>query len=703
MNVQQKATSLKVIDGMLEDSHKGIVRISSYIMKRLEVSNGEPVAIHGKRTTVARAMPAFSDQCSPEQVQLDGVLRENAGVGIGEIISLEAVPYEKARTVILAPVVPGWVPGGDYELSHLKQKLLGLAVVVDDHVSIPLFSGQHETFIVEGVLPRGVVTITKDTAIRFKGSEGSENSHERVRYDDVGGLALEVQHIREIVELPLKYPQLFRILGIEAPRGILLYGPPGTGKTLIARAVASETEAHFIHVDGPEIMHKYYGESEARLRQVFQEAKQKAPSIIFLDEIDAIAPPRAEVHGDVEKRVVAQLLALMDGLEARGNIIVLAATNVPELIDPALRRPGRFDREIAINVPDERGRLQILTIHTRGMNTDTDVSLEYLAKITHGFVGADLLALCREAGMNALRRYFQESHEITVGDLDLRVTMQDFVDALAYVEPSATRTFAIEIPSCTWDDVGGMESIKEHLQSMVVWPLRYPQLYNQFGIDTPKGILFSGPPGTGKTLAARALAGETRVNFIPVNSPLLFSHWEGEAEKALHDVFKKAKQASPCILLFDEIDSIAPTRRNNNSTLASRLVSQLLMELDGIEALKQVVVLATTNRIDMVDPALLRSGRFDLVLDFPLPDVEERIKILAVHLQDKPLSGEVEILPIAEASEGLAGSDMRAITERAAYLAVSEVVQKKTKDICIRQIHLIRALKELLAEKKIQV
>jgi transitional endoplasmic reticulum ATPase len=334
------------------------------------------------------------------------------------------------------------------------------------------------------------------------------------------------------------------------------------------------------------------------------------------------------------------------------------------------------------------------------MKTDTDVSLEHLAKITHGFVGADLLALCREAGMNALRRSLKASHEINVDELDLKVTMQDFINALAGVEPSATRTFAVEIPSCSWDDVGGSQYIKERLQSMVEWPLLYPQLYNQFGVDTTKGILLSGPPGTGKTLIARALAGETKVNFIPVSSPLLFSHWEGEAEKALHEVFKKAKQASPCILLFDEIDSIAPTRRNSNSSLTSRLVSQLLMELDGIEALKQVVVLATTNRIDMVDPALLRSGRFDLVLEFSLPDLDDRLKILAVHLQDKPLAEEVELLPIAEASEGLAGSDIQAITERAAYLAVSEVVQKKTQDVCIKQIHLIKALKELLTEKK---
>lgn len=701
MTEQQTEKSFKVIDGMPEDAHKGIIRISNELMQKLQVEIGEPVAIQGKRNTVARAMPAFSDFCLPDQVQMDGVIRENAGVALGEKVAIKAVPFEKARKVVLAPFITGWIPSGDLEISHLKQKLVGMAVMVDDHVSIPLFSGKHETFTVEGILPQGIALISKDTSILFKGSDGSGNIHEQVRYDDVGGLANEVNRIREIVELPLKYPQMFKSLGIEAPSGILLYGPPGTGKTLIARAIAGETKAHFIHVDGPEIMHKYYGESEARLRQVFQEAKQKAPSIIFLDEVDAIAPPRSEVHGDVEKRVVAQLLALMDGLESRGHVIVLAASNVPEMIDPALRRPGRFDREIAINVPDHRGRLDILKIHTRGMTIASEVSLEHLARITHGFVGADLEALCREAGMNALRRNLPYlDHEDQEDNLNLQVEMNDFINALGEVEPSAIRSLAVEMPPASWQEIGGLHDIKKRLQSMVEWPLLYPELYTQFGVNAPKGILLSGPPGTGKTLAARAVAGASKVNFLPVSSPLIFSQWEGEAEKALHNIFKKAKQTAPCILLFDELDAIAPARRQNSSQVTARLVSQFLMELDGIEGLKQVVVLATTNRIDMIDPALLRSGRFDLVLEFNLPNLEERLQILEVHLQDKPLRENIELLPIAQKTDGLTGSDLRALIERAAYFALGEIIEGTMSEAYINQIHLERALNEVLKERK---
>ncbi|MGB9661185.1 MAG: CDC48 family AAA ATPase [Moorellaceae bacterium] len=704
--MQEKVT-LKVAEGMVEDARKGIVRLLGDVMERLGLNAGDVVAITGKRSTVAKVMPAFPDKCAPGAIQMDGTVRHNAQVSIGEEVTLEPVPWEKAKVVVLAPVLPGWTLEGEHEITHIKTRLLGLAVVPGDQVSITLFSGREEAFTVEGVTPRGAVIINKDTALRFKGGEAGEGKGQRVTYEDIGGLAKEVQRVREIIELPLKYPQLFRSLGVEAPKGILLYGPPGTGKTLIARAVASETEAHFIHVNGPEIMHKYYGESEARLRLVFDEARKKAPSIIFLDEIDAIAPRRAEVHGDVEKRVVAQLLALMDGLESRGHVIVIGATNIPDMVDPALRRPGRFDREIAINVPDQRGREEILRIHTRGMSLAPDVSLSRLAAMTHGFVGADLAALCREAGMYALRRGLKNVPlgSETLVNLQLQVTMRDFLDALAEVEPSATREFAMEIPEATWEDVGGLETIKVRLRALVEWPLKYPELFRHFDLQAPKGILLSGPPGTGKTLVAKALARESQVNFIPVNSSLLFSHWWGEAEKTLHEIFRKARQASPCILFFDEIDALVPARKGEGSTTGSRLVSQFLSELDGLEELREVVVLAATNRIDLVDPAVLRPGRFDIILDFPPPGAKERLAILQVHLRRRPVSEEVNLEALANMTEGWVGSDLEALCKRAALLALHEVVESGKTSAGdkgawrITSRHLEQALKEIWEEK----
>lgn len=702
MKDNQDVIKLKVCEGMVEDSHQGIVRVLSGAMKELELNIGDAVEVEGKRCTLARVLPAFSESCPTGSVQMDGLLRQNAGVGIGEEVTIRPTIWEKARSVVLAPAIAGWIPSDDLEVAHFKHKLVGIPVKTEDIVALPTFAGSEENFVVEGVLPKGNVFIDKDTALHFKGSEGSESLKRSVRYEDVGGLGKEVQKIREIVELPLKYPRLFRMLGVDAPKGILLYGPPGTGKTLIAKAVASETQTHFIHVDGPEIMHKYYGESEARLRQVFDDARKKAPSIIFLDEVDAIAPKRTEVHGDVEKRVVAQLLALMDGLESRGNVVVLAATNVPDLVDPALRRPGRFDREICINVPDQLGRLEILRIHTRGMNLAEDVSLEQLAAITHGFVGADLAALCREAGMHALRNVladFRFGSDDPEG-LYLEVTAHDFLNALTDVEPSATREFSMELPTVNWNDVGGLGEIKEKLEALVEWPLNYPHLYKHYNLHAPKGIMLSGPPGTGKTLIAKALARKSKLKFIPVNTPLIFSHWMGETEKALHEVFKKARQASPCILFFDEIDALAPIRQGSEKVVTGRVVSQFLMELDGLEELKEVIVLAATNRIDMVDPALLRHGRFDMVLEFPLPDINDRLQILKVHLKDKPLGNDVELSGIAGETEGVAGSELEAIVDRAAFISMMEVVKlckmENSGEWCIKQRHLLQAMDDVL-------
>lgn len=700
---------LRVAEGMVEDARKGIVRVLSDVMEVLELQPNDVVAITGKRTTVARVMPAFQNVCPPGNIQMDGIVRQNAGVGVGEGVTIMKQEWQPARTVILAPVLPGWTLPGEHEIVHLKKHLIGRPVVPGDQVTIPQFTGGDEAFTVEGVAPKGaVVIITRDTAVRFKGGEDTERRGQRVTYEDIGGLAKEVQRVREIIELPLKYPQLFHRLGIEAPKGILMYGAPGTGKTLIARAVASETDAHFIHVNGPEIMHKYYGESEARLRQVFDEARKKAPSIIFLDEIDAIAPRRADVHGDVEKRVVAQLLALMDGLESRGNVIVIAATNIPDLVDPALRRPGRFDREIAINPPDQRGRREILQIHTRGMSLAPDVSLDRLAAITHGFVGADLAALCREAGMYALRRglaNYQLSEGFVDDDLQLKVMMRDFLDALAEIEPSATREFAMELPTTGWDDVGGLKEIKERLQAMVIWPLQYPDIFQKFALSAPKGILLSGPPGTGKTLVARALARESGINFIPVNSSLLFSHWWGEAEKTLHEIFRKARQASPCLLFFDEIDALLPARRSGEgSNMGSRLVSQFLMELDGLEDLREVIVLGATNRIDILDPAVLRPGRFDQIIEFPYPDQEARKEIFAIYIRSRPVERGINLDYLARAAEGLVGSEIEAVCKRAALLAVAEIVKHNGEiegnNGVIKARHLEQALTEIQQEKE---
>lgn len=706
MQEVRDVVTLKVVEGMVSDAHKGIVRILADVMKQLDLKTGDLVLIEGERCTVARVLPAFSNSCPKGSIQLDGVIRQNAKVKIGEEVKILPITWERARGVVLTPTVEGWIPHDDSEIDFLKQKMIGIPVMVEDIVKLALFSGKYETFIVEGVMPKGIVLIDKDTMVTFKGSEGAGYSKRQVSYEDIGGLSKEIKKIREIVEIPLKYPRLFSRLGIDAPKGIFLYGPPGNGKTLIARAVACETQAHFIHVNGPEIMNKYYGESEARLRKVFDEARKKAPSIIFLDEIDAIAPRRTDVHGDVEKRVVAQLLALMDGMESRGNVIVLAATNIPDLVDPALRRPGRFDREISISAPNQQGRLEILQIHTRGTPLCDDVSLENLAENTHGFVGADLQALCQEAGMSALRRLMTDPcfEGDNPGSLSfLKVMKRDFVNALSEVEPSATREFSIETPNIRWEEVGGLDEIIEQLQVLVEWPFIYPKMYKKFGLCSPKGILLSGPPGTGKTLVAKALASESKLNFIPVSAPLLFSHWMGETEKALHDVFKRAMQASPSILFFDEIDALVP-RRREDKTIGSRLVSQFLTEIDGLEELKEVIVLAATNRIDMIDPALLRPGRFDMVLEFPLPDAKGRLEILKVHLKGRPIAEDVNLQVIVDNTEGITGSGLKAIVDRAAFESMRETIRDgsltKVPILCIQQKHLLQAMNEIIDDRR---
>ncbi len=603
----------------MKDVGRGIARIDPQDLEALGAEIGDIVALTGKRQSVAKAMPAYLSERGRRIVQIDGIVRENVQAGLDETVTVFKVAYETARSVSLAPLNPMRSRPGTQQTSYIARLLEGRGLTEGDSVRVNLFGTRALDFKVVSTTPKGPVVVQASTAIRIEG-EGGAPKEAAVSYEDVGGLAKELPRIREMIELPLKYPEVFDRLGIDAPKGVLLHGPPGCGKTLIARAVANETAASFYHIAGPEIIHKFYGESEAHLRNIFQEASEHAPAIIFLDEIDAIAPKREEVHGEVEKRVVAQLLALMDGLKSRGEVIVIGATNIPNSLDPALRRPGRFDREIAISIPDKYGRLEILHIHTRGMPLAEDVDLERLSQITHGFVGADLEALCREAAMIALRRImpnidFADANIPLERLLELVVTQQDFLEALRDVEPSAIREVFTEIPDVKWDDVGGLEEAKETLRESVEWPLNYGKLFEYAKTRPTKGILLHGPPGTGKTLLAKAVANESGVNFITVKGPALISKWMGESEKGIREVFKKAKQTAPCIVFFDEIDSLAPVRGagTGDSHVIERVVSQLLTEMDGIEELKGVVILAATNRVDIVDPALLRPGRFDHV------------------------------------------------------------------------------------------
>jgi transitional endoplasmic reticulum ATPase len=677
--------ALRVAEAHMKDVGRGIARIDPQDLEALGAEIGDMVALTGKRQSVAKAMPAYLSDRGRRIVQIDGIVRENVQAGLDESVTVFKVPYEPARSISLAPLNPMRSRPGTQQTNYIARLLEGRGLTEGDRVRVNLFGTRALDFTVVSTAPKGPVVVQASTAIRIEG-EGGARREAAVSYEDVGGLGKELPRIREMIELPLKYPEVFDRLGIDAPKGVLLHGPPGCGKTLIARAVASETAANFYHIAGPEIIHKFYGESEAHLRNIFQEASEHAPAIIFLDEIDAIAPKREEVHGEVEKRVVAQLLALMDGLKSRGEVIVIGATNIPNSLDPALRRPGRFDREIAISIPDKYGRLEILHIHTRGMPLADDVDLERLSQITHGFVGADLEALCREAAMIALRRImptidFADANIPLEKLLELEVTQEDFLEALKDVEPSAIREVFTEIPDVKWDDVGGLEEAKEILRETVEWPLKYGKLFDYAKTRPTKGILLYGAPGTGKTLLAKAVANESGVNFISVKGPALISKWMGESEKGIREVFKKAKQTAPCIVFFDEIDSLAPVRGagTGDSHVIERVVSQFLTEMDGIEELKGVVILAATNRIDIVDPALLRPGRFDMSIELPRPDEAARRVIFQIHTTSKPLAKDVDLDALAAETEGLVGADIEAICRRASMLAIREFLESQRK------------------------
>ncbi|MBI2848813.1 MAG: CDC48 family AAA ATPase [Chloroflexi bacterium] len=683
---QTEILTLRVSEALPKDVGRGIARLDPKDMSALGLEVGDIVEIIGKRATPAKVMPAYLEDRGKSAVQVDGITRENAQVGLGEKVQLHKVSCAEARMLVLAPLTSTGTVFREKDGAYVSRLLEGLAVVPGDKVRTTLMGSRHLQFSVVDSSPSGVVVVSHLSTVKIKGEKAAGKEKTGVTYEDIGGLHREIQRIREMIELPLKHPELFERLGIDAPKGVLLHGPPGCGKTMIARAVAGETDASFFHISGPEVIHKFYGESEAHLRAVFDKASQSAPAIVFLDEIDAIASKREDIRGDqqVERRVVAQLLALMDGLESRGQVIVIGATNIPQVLDPALRRPGRFDREIAISVPDKRARLEILQIHTRGMPLTEDVDLDKLAEVTHAFVGADLEALCREAAMTALRRMMPRleldadyiPYELL---LELEVKMEDFLEALREVEPSALREVFTEIPDVKWGDVGGLDEARKLLVETIEWPLRYPEVFKQASTSPPKGILLSGPPGTGKTLLAKAVASESGVNFISVKGPALLSKWIGESEKGIREIFKKARQSSPCIVFFDEIDAIAPSRGlGGDSHVSERVVSQLLTELDGIEELRGVVVLAATNRPDIIDPALLRPGRLDRQVELAAPDEGARLEIFKIHTRGTPLANDVDLRRLAITASGLVGSDIHGICQRACMVAIREFVQKLT-------------------------
>jgi transitional endoplasmic reticulum ATPase len=665
--------TLRVAEAPLRDFGRGIARIDPQNMNRMGIQTGDVVQITGKKRTAAKVMPAYPENRGKNLVQIDGIIRNNAFVGIGDSVCIGKINAEKAESITLAPLEQDqpWL-GGEKPVEHAKKLLEGLPLVEGNQVRLNLL-GSSASFVVARIKPNSVAVIVHSTTeiiIREKAVETERRIG--ATYDDVGGLAEQIQRTREMIELPLRHPEVFDRLGIEPPKGVLLHGPPGTGKTLIAKAVANETFATFISLSGAEIHGKYYGESEGRLREIFSEAEKNKPCIIFIDEIDAIAPKREEVTGEVEKRVVSQLLALMDGLEPRGQVVVIGATNRPNAIDPALRRGGRFDREIEIGMPTREGRFEIFQIHTRGMPLTPDVDLEKLANLTHGFTGADITELCKEAAMKALRRVLPdidfEADYISPEVLNkLVVMMEDFMYALRFVDPSALREVLVETPNVTWNDIGGLEELKQELKEAIEWPLKYADIFEEAGAKPPKGILLCGPPGTGKTLLAKAVAKESEANFIHVKGPALMNKFVGESEKGVREIFRKAKQTAPCIIFFDEIDALVPKRGSGSadSHVSERVISQFLTEMDGLEELHGVMILAATNRIDIIDPAMLRPGRFDLLLQVPPPDKEARLEIFKIHTAKNPLAKDVSLENLVVETEGCTGADIEAICREA--------------------------------------
>ncbi|MCF7872412.1 CDC48 family AAA ATPase [Candidatus Woesearchaeota archaeon] len=715
---QDKGIQLKVSEAIQDDVNKGIVRIDSSYMKQIGIREGHFIEITGQRTTVAIADRALPGDIGLPIIRMDGLIRRNSRSGIGEYVTIKKIEAQEAKKVTIALAREGMILNTN-DPSIFKRGLQGRPLLKGDLVAIGnqrrpppmnemedvfenirkgmplggLFGLGDLKFIVLDTNPKKVpVVITENTHVEYKPEGISEEQAEEtpafeVSYEDVGGLDEELKKIREMVELPLKHPEVFQRLGIEPPKGVLLHGPPGTGKTLLAKAVANETNSNFHVINGPEIMSKFYGESEANLRKIFEEAEKNSPAIIFIDEIDSIATKREESKGEVERRVVAQMLALMDGLKSRGKVVVIAATNIPNSLDPALRRPGRFDRELVIGVPQAKGRHNILKIHTRNMPLSKDVDLKKLSEVTHGFVGADLASLAREAAMVVLRRLLpdinvdKEEEQLTEEFLKkLQIKMDDFQEALKSVRPSALREVLIEAPKVRWEDVGGLEDIKQEIKEAVEWPLKHKDAFEKLGVKPPKGVLLYGPPGTGKTMIAKAVAKESEANFIAVKGPELLSKWVGESEKAVREVFKKARQAAPSIIFFDEIDSIAPRRggsQSSDSNVTERIVNQLLTEIDGMEEMTDIVIIAATNRPDILDTALLRPGRFDRILLVGAPDKKAREQIFNVHTKGMPLAKDVELKKMVDKTEGYVGADIESIVREAAMLALRKDIKAK--------------------------
>ena len=655
------------------DVGRGIARIHPSVFMKLYMKEREPVLIEKERQGVAWAL-SLSREEHPNIIRIDKDTRRSIGVSLDDIVYVMPTKISTAKKVILVPTEK--LDNIDKSfINMIQNKLIGRPLIKGNIIAIHLF-GSPLYLKVKITNPNGPVYVTDNTKIIVPTEIVGKIDEIEIRYDDIGGLDKEIEKIREMVELPLKYPELFQRLGIDPPRGVLLYGPPGCGKTLLARAVATESEANFFAINGPEITSKYYGESEAKLREIFRKAEENAPGIIFIDELDSIAPKREEVSGEAEKRVVAQLLTLMDGLKGRGQIIIIGATNRVEAVDPALRRPGRFDREIVIRIPDEKGRLEILKIHTRGMPLHSDVDLQKLANITYGYTGADIQALCREAAMKALKRYLP----LIEKDLEDRipeeilgkmvVTMRDFMDAYKEIIPTAMREVEISIPKVSWNDIGGLDDVKNLLKETVEWPLKYPERFRRLGIDPPRGVLLYGPPGTGKTLLAQAIASETNMNFIAVKGPELLSKWVGESEKGVRKVFARARSAAPSIIFFDEIEALIPARGLDTTTVTDRVISQFLTELDGISRLEDVIVIGATNRPDLIDKALLRPGRMDLLIYVPSPDREARLNILKIHTRKTSLASDVDLKRIAELTEFYSGADLYALVRESAMNAI---------------------------------
>ena len=676
--MSSRESSLRVADARQRDVGHGKVRIDNDTMQKLGITAGDFVEIHGKKMTVAVAWPAYAEDQGQEIIRMDGLIRRNAGVALNEYVSVRKADVKDAQAIVFAPTDVRLSVDEEF-VSFVKRRFMDMPFIEGDMTLLSIF-GSAVPLIVTRTRPHGPVKITETAHVQVL----SEPTPEKkgipiVTYEDIGGLHEEIQRIREMVELPLRHPELFQRLGIEPPRGVFLYGPPGCGKTLLAKAVANESDANFYVISGPEIMSKFYGESEARLREIFQKAQETSPSIIFIDEMDAIAPKREEVTGEVERRVVAQLLSLMDGMGSRGNIIVIGATNRPNAIDPALRRPGRFDREVEIGVPDKAGRYEVLQIHTRNMPLAEDIELKRLADFTHGYTGADIASLCREAAMKALRRYIPEinleEERIPPETLEkMVVRMDDFMSAYREITPTAMREVYVEVPQVHWHEVGGLKQVKQELMESVEWPLKKPEVFKKMGIKPPRGILLYGPPGCGKTLLARAVATESEANFISIKGPEVFSKWVGESEKAIREVFRKGRTAAPAIIFFDELDAIVPKRGlgYSDSGASERVISQLLTEIDGIESLQNVLVIAATNRPDILDPAVLRPGRFDRLIYVPAPDIDSLKEIFKIHSRDMPLSRDVDIEDLARKGQGYSGADIEAICREAAMTALRE-------------------------------